>query len=282
MRTSATRAVVFLAVAAVTAGCQSFEQRFVGIESRQAAIEAQLADLQAQQQTLIARQVQLRQELDNALQPLRTQSADRGEDLRSMQREVTALEERIAEVDDRIGRLSEQLAAGGVSRPGDRPPTGQAMPPPRGTTGTPQSVQPQTPADSEATTLYNSAFNDYLRQSYDLCIQGFEEYIRRYPSSDRADDARYWIGECHASRGDNASARNAFRDLIRDYPSSDRIPDAMFRDAFILKDEGQTGAAVEAFRRLIQAYGQSDAAYLACGQLTSLGAERPASCGERN
>lgn len=266
--------------ALVTIGCSSFEQRFTAVESRQAALEQQVADLQQEQSTIANRLLQLRQELDNALQPLRTQSADRGEDLRSMRREVTALEEQLAAVNDRIGRLTESMAAGGGPARGEEQ-VGLAMPPPRGarppqtgTTGAPAV------ADSAATTLYNSAFNDYLRENYELCVQGFEEYIRRYGTSDRADDAQYWIGECHSSGGDPAAAREAFRTLIRDYPDSDKIPDAMLRDGLILREGGQGEAAAEAFRRLIQGYPASDAAFLACGQLGQMGAAAPQICQE--
>lgn len=266
--------IAVVLTALVGTGCQSFERRFTAIESRQTALEAQLADLQAQQQTLIARQVQLRQELDNALQPLRTQSADRGEDLRSMRREVVALEERIADLDGMIARVSEQVAAGGGTT--DRGPAATGMPPPRD--GRAADTEPAGPADNEAATLYSNAYGDYLGNNYELCIQGFEEYLRRYGTSERADDAMYWTGECHAARGDNPAARDAFRQLIRDYPASELIPDAMFRDAFILEQEGRDEAAAEGFRRLIQAYSTSDAAYLACRQLDAMGVDRPAAC----
>ncbi len=105
-------AATMIALCGLLTGCSSFEKRVVAVESRQSAIEAQIADLQTAQENIVARLVQVRQELDNALRPLRTQSADRGQDLRSMVREVTALEEQIVELDDRISRLSEQVATG--------------------------------------------------------------------------------------------------------------------------------------------------------------------------
>lgn len=273
---------MILLLVLTAAGCQSFEGRFSAIESRQDAIEAQLADLQSQQETLISRLVQVRQELDNALQPLRNQSADRGENLRSMEREVAALEEQIAQASERIDRLTEQLAAG-PGRATDQPAVGTPMPPPRGGRAGRESAPSEgrnAPPDSEAATLFNSAFNDYLRQSYGLCIQGFQEYIRRYETSDRADDALYWVGECQAAQGDTRAARTTFERLIQDHPASDKIPVAMFRDAVILSEEGQPAVAAEAFRRVIQAYPGSDSAFLACGQLDRLGEAKPAACEE--
>jgi len=265
-----------LTVLAFAAACAPSEQRLVSIESRQAATEAQVADLQTAQQNIIARLVQVRQELDNSLQPLRTQSADRGENLRSMEREITALEAEMVEIDTRIVRLTEQYAAGGGPA-SETASTGTAMPPPRGARA-PSALAPSGAQQSAATTLYNSAYNDYLRENWELCVQGFEEYARRYQSSDRADNARYWIGMCERERGQLSAAHTAFQSVVRDHPNSDLIPDAMLNDGLILKEEGRERAAAESFRRLIQAYADSDAAFLACGQLRELGLQRPGTC----
>ena len=265
-----------MSVLALASACASGEQRLVNIESRQAAMEAQVADLQTAQQNIIARLVQVRQEIDNSLQPLRTQSADRGEDLRSMGREVTALESEMAEMDARIARLTEQLAAGGGA-PSEATRTGTAMPPPRGAQA-PSARAPSGAQQSAANTLYNSAYNDYLRENWELCVQGFEEYVRRYETSDRTDNARYWIGMCERERGQLSAAHTAFQSVVRDHPDSDLVPDAMLNDGLILKEEGRERAAAESFRRLIQAYADSDAAFLACGQLRELGLQRPGTC----
>ncbi len=265
-----------VALLALAPACSSGEQRLVNIESRQAALEAQVADLQTAQQNITARLVQVRQELDNSLQPLRTQSADRGEDLRSMEREVTALEAEVAEINARIARLTEQFAAGG-GPPSETRRTGTAMPPPRGSRVT-TAQEPTGSQQTAATTLYNSAYNDYLRENWELCVQGFEEYVRRYVSSDRTDNARYWIGMCERERGQLSAAHTAFQSVVRDHPNSELVPDAMLNDGLILKEEGRERAAAESFRRLIQAYADSDAAFLACGQLRVLGLQRPGIC----
>lgn len=272
------RAAFATALCASAVSCSSFEKRVVAVEARQVSLEAQIADLQTAQQNIVGRLVQVRQELDNALLPLRTQSADRGEDFRSIQREFTALEDRYAELDSRLGRLTEEMARL-QSAPTAAREVGSAMPPARGSAGAPtRPVLPDAAASSTAATLYNSAFNDYVRDNFALCVQGFEEYIRRFANSARAAEARYWIGQCHLSSGDTGAARAAFQTLIREHPNSPQVPDAIFNDALALMQEGREGAAAEAWRRLIRAYGSSDAAFLACNELGKLGAERPSSC----
>ncbi len=254
-------------------GCSSFEQRVVAVENRQAAIEQQLADLQS---ALGETQSQLRRvqaDIDSALDPLRTQNADRGEDLRAMRREVTALEQQIADFEIRIERIAEAAASTPAAGPG----VGAAMPPARGQ----RSVDPGTraqPVDDAATELYNSAYGDYLDERYELCVQGFEEYLRRYPTSASADNSLYWAGMCQRQLGRTQDARDAFQRVVADFPDSEVAADAVFMDARILVELGRTDDAIESFRRLIQAYPDRDAAFLACGQITDLGGEPPDSC----
>jgi len=256
--------------------CTSFEQRVVAVENRQAAIEQQIAELQTGIMETQARLARIQADIDNALDPLRTQNADRGEDLRAMRREVTALEQQLDEFGARIAQLDESVASGGGGG-GGLAAAGPAMPPARGQR-TVDDGRRAAPQDDVARELYNGAYNDYLRDNYELCIQGFEEYLRLYPTSARAANSQYWIGVCHREQGRPQQARRAFQQVIADYPSNDLAADAMFNDALILREMGRMDDAAETFARLIQAYPNRDAALLACGQLEDLGAELPEAC----
>jgi tol-pal system protein YbgF len=132
--------------------------------------------------------------------------------------------------------------------------------------------------DDAAAQLYSGAYGDYLDERYELCVQGFEEYLRLYPTSASADNSLYWTGMCQRQLGRMAEARRAFQQVVADYPDSEVAADAVFNDALILVELGRTDDAIESFRRLIQAYPDRDAAFLACGQITELGGEAPEVC----
>ncbi len=257
-------------------GCSSFEQRVVAVENRQTAIEQQIAELQQAQSDISARLARVQSEIDGALDPLRVQQADRGENLRALQREVTAMEQQIAEMDTRIGLLRDEMGTGGGA-PGTA--AGPAMPPARGQRTVDSGAPSQAPPD-EAMQLYNGAYGDYLRGNYELCVQGFGEFVRLYPTSPRAANSHYWSGMCQRDLGRLDEARQAFDRVIRDFPNSEVVADAMFMDALILRDGGRNDEAAEAFRRLIQAYPSRDQALLACGQLAELGADLPEICAQ--
>lgn len=246
------------------------------MENRQAATEQQIAELQTGIMETQARLARIQADIDSALDPLRTQDADRGEDLRNMRRQVTALEQQLDEYGARIAQLDESVASGGGGG-GGMTAAGPAMPPARGDRRV-DDGRSAAPPDDVAQTLYTGAYNDYLRDNYELCIQGFEEYLRLYPTSARAPNSRYWIGICHGKQGRPTQARSAFQQLIADYPTSNMVADAMFNDALILRELGRNDDAAETFARLIQAYPNRDAALLACGQLEDLGAELPEAC----
>lgn len=255
--------------------CASFEQRIVAVENRQAAIEQQIAELQTGIMETQARIARIQTDIDTALDPLRTQDADRGEDLRAMRREVTALEAQLDEYGSRLAQLDEAVASGGGGV--GMTAVGPAMPPARGQR-TVDDGSRAAPQDDVARTLYNGAYTDYLRDNYELCIQGFEEFLRLYPNSARAANSQYWIGVCHREQGRPQQARRAFQQVITGYPSNDLAADAMFNDALILREMGRTDDAAETFARLIQAYPNRDAALLACGQLEDLSADLPEAC----
>ncbi len=48
--------------------------------------------------------------------------------------------------------------------------------------------------------IYNMAYADYLKGNFSLAIDGFKIYLDNFSQSPFADNALYWIGECHFSR----------------------------------------------------------------------------------
>ena len=70
--------------------------------------------------------------------------------------------------------------------------------------------------------LYRSAYEDYMRGNYDLAADGFAEYLRRYPNTELADNALYWIGECFDAQEKSQEALDTFTLVLEDYPNSDK------------------------------------------------------------
>jgi tol-pal system protein YbgF len=127
--------------------------------------------------------------------------------------------------------------------------------------------------------LYNSAYGDFLKGSYDLSRQGFEEYLKNYPDTELSDNAQYWIGESYYVQRKFPDAVKAFDKVLQDYPKGDKGPAASLKKAYSLLESKNTEAGIRELRLLIGKYPGSDSAQLAKDRLNSLGvpvSEKPA------
>jgi tol-pal system protein YbgF len=127
--------------------------------------------------------------------------------------------------------------------------------------------------------LYNTAYGDFLKGSYDLSRQGFEEYLKSYPDTELSDNAQYWIGESYYVQRKFPDAVKAFDKVLQDYPKGDKVAAASLKKAYSLLESKNTEAGIRELRLLIVKYPGSDSAQLAKDRLNSLGvpaSEKPA------
>lgn len=258
-------------------------------EDRIIALESRLAGIEGAQESILRRINQMRLDVDNTLEPLRVRLADYGEDVRGMGSRLVALEEQLALINERLVDIADSLSAGSAAGTPRRA-GGMPMPPPQRPAGVPgpsvagpvASVTPRSStARSEADALYSSAYTDYLSANYPLAVSGFEEYLRLFPNSELADNARYWIGECHYSRQQYQLARTAFLEVARRYPRAETVPDARFKAARCLVELGDGSGAVDELVQLVRDHPRSDTVPIACMQIERLGAEKPLGCAGR-
>ena len=120
----------------------------------------------------------------------------------------------------------------------------------------PQPSPQSLPAPRE---LYSQAYADYARGNYDVAIQGFQEYLKDYPTTDFSDNAQYWIGECLYGKQKYNEAVEAWNTLLRDYPSSDKLPDARFKKGLALEKLGRRSQALVEYRYVAERYPNSEA-----------------------
>lgn len=285
MRRQLERAVPLILLAAIVLVGATPLQRG-SPEDRITALETRLAGIEGAQERILRRIDQMRLDVDNALEPLRVRLADYGEEMRGMGSRLVALEEQLALMNERLVDIADSLS-GGATAGAPRLSGGTPMPRPQRPAGVPgpsvagpvASTAPDSGmARSEADSLYSSAYTDYLSANYPLAVSGFEEYLRLFPESDLADNARYWIGESHFSRQQYQLARTAFLEVARRYPRAETVPDAKFKAARCLVELGDGGRAVDELVQLVRQHPRSDTVPIACMQIERLGAEKPLGC----
>jgi tol-pal system protein YbgF len=163
---------------------------------------------------------------------------------------VSGLGEKITDTNQRIDRVSEQLAQLRklVENLPKLPTFAQITP------GNPDQ-------------LFAAAYGDYSRGNYDLALSEFRQYVETYPTSEMADNAQYWIGECLYSKKQLNEAIAEFDKVSTLFPKGDKVPAARLKKAMVLMDLGQADAARAELTAIIKLYPRSNEAVLAKQQL---------------
>lgn len=185
--------------------------------------------------------------------------------------ELASLSARVEDISQRVEQLNRQLkAASAPSAAGaPRPSTGAA---------------PGSAAASQPAQVYQAAYIDFSKGNYPLAIAGFREFLRKFPDSDLADNAQYWIGEAYfslarmyATQGqpDKATqelerAVQEFRKVIVNYPRGDKAPTALYKEALVLLELKQPSLARARLQYLLDHFPQSEEAPLAQERLAGL------------
>jgi len=134
--------------------------------------------------------------------------------------------------------------------------------PPRPTPVNPPGVSPGR--------MYDTAHGDYMSGQYSLAIQGFEAFLRTFPTLPDAASAQYYIGEAYRSDGQDDAALTAYDKVLADYPDSSVVADALYRRGDLLQKRGQLDAAKSEYERVITDYPDSSPARLARQRLDGL------------
>jgi tol-pal system protein YbgF len=119
--------------------------------------------------------------------------------------------------------------------------------------------------------LYRAAYEDYMRGNYELALQGFQEYVKRYPDTDLTDNAHYWIGECYDALGRLDEALAAFSTVLEKYPASDKAAAAQLKKGLVFLKKGDKGQGVINLQYVVYEHPGTKEADLAREKLGSLG-----------
>ncbi|MEM7268535.1 MAG: tol-pal system protein YbgF [Pseudomonadota bacterium] len=85
-------------------------------------------------------------------------------------------------------------------------------------------------------------------------------FVTKYPDSDLAGDAYYWLGESYFISGDYQAAASRFLDAATLYPNSDTAPNSMVRLGVALNRIGQVSVACSTLKEVQRRYPGASAA----------------------
>lgn len=234
---------------------------------------------------------------------VRTSLADTRANLQQMQRELSAIKERIDETRVQVGRQ-----IGQTSREGDQRvknletrlakleedskaqaqllksredelkqlrETAQAA-------QAAQVVQPSSPANDGYTEAalaaesdivrrdYEAAWRTFEKKDYRVAISRFREFLKKHQKSRLAASAQFWIGESHFALREFDKAIVELDEVRRKYPQADKVPAALLRQGSAFAELGEKLNARLVLQELLEKYPNSAEAPRAKQRLKAL------------
>jgi tol-pal system protein YbgF len=180
---------------------------------------------------------------------------DLASDLYNIQQQLVQLQELTGQSQQRLSELRTQLEARGEQI---------------ATTSSSDTARPGAASAASADQMYEASLAQLRRGSTSTARLGLREMLRLYPTSERAGDALYFIGQSFAAENPDSAAAY-YGQVVQKYPASSRAGSALYNLGLLAERRKDTKKAKDAYQRVVQKYPQSDEAALARDRLKALG-----------
>jgi tol-pal system protein YbgF len=234
--------------------------------------------------------------LQTEVQAIRSNLADTRANLQQLQRDFNALKERIEEtryqvgrqigqssregdqrikdLETRLGKLDETIKAQEASiksRDDEIKQLRESVAAQAAAAPPVETANEGVAAETDAVKRdYEGALRLMDKKDYKAAITRFKDFIKKYPKSRLANNAQYWIGECHYALREFDQAIVEFDTVRRKYPQGDKVPAALLKQGFAFAELGEKVNARLVLQELVEKYPQSQEAARAKTRLKAL------------
>lgn len=237
--------------------------RMKSIQDRQAEMGTEIGGLKEETQRLSGRMDENNHLIKRSVER-DTSEQDR------MRMELNQLTQKTAELESRVEQLQARLGMGSSGQTAPIPPP--APPAPAGArepSRPPKEAakEQQPPSEQEG---YERALATFREGKYEQSIGLFNAFLSKYPQSDLADNAQFWVGECHMSLKQYEQAILAYQQVIKKHPKGNKVPNALLRQAVAFAEIKDTTSAKLLLKKVIKEYPNSSEAQIAKAKLNTL------------
>jgi tol-pal system protein YbgF len=212
--------------------------------------------------------------------------------VQQVMQEVPSLRSGLSMLAEQITSLVNTLQPGGAGTATGAPDTSgstaapitgsTAAAPPSGTpASTPDSASNAPTSTSSAplrlpespTRIFDAASSDYMSNRLDNAVDGFTEFVQKFPDAPDAPRAQFFIGQSYFQKGQFQDAIAAYDKVVTNYKDSDQVPDAYYQEGLAYQNLGpsQRANAQRVFELLVKQYPNSTAAIMANQKLKAMG-----------
>src|SRR6266403_1206448 len=221
------------------------------VQALQADVARSDAARAAERDTILAAVRLLQQALATQQAYLVQMRGDMRTELLAVQQQLTNLQELAGVSQQRITELRSRIESRAQQPDPGIPTAGGA---PVGPSGNPAGPGPDQ--------MYDISLQQYRRGSLATARLGLREFLRVFPTHERAPDAMYYVAESFEQAAPDSAAA-VYDQLVRTYPNSPRAPSALYKQGVLAEQRGDKATARNFYARVIAGYPRSPEADLA-------------------
>ncbi len=234
-------------------------------EDEEQALRHQAASLRAKMDALNEEIRKLTGRIEETEYLIKRQTQLDAESVNIKEDKVDRLSKTVKSNDDRIYRIEQYLnfepskQIPPTEKPAEKS-TGKIAPVPAG-----QSKQ-ELPEDE----IYRMAKQAFDQGDSDAARKKFQELIQRFPESERADNAQFWIGEIYYREKWYEKAILEYQKVIEKYPKGNKVPASLLKQGFAFYNLGDKSNSRLILEELIKKYPKSSEAKIAKDKVKDL------------
>lgn len=133
--------------------------------------------------------------------------------------------------------------------------------------GAPPAKAPKELSDDE---IYNLGKQAFEQGDSETAKKRFQELIDRYPKSENADNAQFWIGEIYYREKWYEKAILEYQEVIEKYPKGNKVPSALLKQGLAFQNIGDKANSRLILEDLVKKYPKSNEAKIALEKLKEI------------
>ncbi|MBI3775071.1 MAG: tol-pal system protein YbgF [Gammaproteobacteria bacterium] len=117
---------------------------------------------------------------------------------------------------------------------------------------------------------YDAAFGTMRDGKYEQAIIELQSFLKKYPNSEHAANAQYWLGEAFYLQHRYDTALIAFEQVVTRYPASPKISDALLKLGLAQYELGVWDKSAQALKEVVTKFPNTSQAQLATQRLEQI------------
>jgi tol-pal system protein YbgF len=115
--------------------------------------------------------------------------------------------------------------------------------------------------------LYAAGKQAFDDGQYEIAREKFKEFLSKYPKSDNADNAQFWVGEIYYREKWYAEAIMEYQKVIENYPDGNKVPASLLKQGLSFSNLGEEANARTFLEEVVKKYPSSNEAKIARDKL---------------